>query len=745
MRDDGYWELTIADANARADEFSGLDIADVDSDGNCELVCGGKGEGAVAWFRPATRESGEIDTGVKCHVGLALYDIDGDGKCEAVLGVARAMDADEWTIVCYKMRDCMEGAWDRYVIDPAFNGPPHDILFADADGDGKTELVVSSCGVDDPGIHVYRFGGDFSRPWEKRTIARGYFAEGTAIADLDGDGRMEALCGPNMYKAPAEGPYTGEWTHSVYAPNHREMCRTALCDITGDGTMDILCVDSEFLDGTFSWFENRSKTDTVCPWVEHVVETGLVYCHTLDAVRQADGSVRVLLAEMAQGGWHAPKNHDARVILYTLADGGKTVTRELVSRGEGTHQARLCDIDGDGEEEIVGKTWDAYDHNPKVQIWKHRAEKPACAKLKHRFVDRNKPATGIDLVTGDLTGNGVPDIVCGRWFYENPGEVRHEIPYIEQAIAVYDIDGDGRCEVIGIRRPENPAPWHQFYQNLSSEIVWLRPIDAAAGRWECHRVGCGHGDWPHGCLVAPILPHGQLALILGYHSAQRGVVPPEIFEIPKNPAAGLWPVRDLAPISYGEEFLVCDVENCGRADIIAGPYWLVNHGDGTFEPIRIAPEGMEAARTALGDFNHDGRTDVVLGMEVMDYPNQHIPYSKVVWLENPENPREVPWKAHTIDSVRCAHSIAVCDIDADGEGEILVGEHDPFWPYRSRCRTLVYKAADAGGYAWKSYTADERFEHHCGMKAVELSPGRLSILSHGWKEERYLHCWELEE
>jgi hypothetical protein len=39
---------------------------------------------------------------------------------------------------------------------------------------------------------------------------------------------------------------------------------------------------------------------------------------------------------------------------------------------------------------------------------------------------------------------------------------------------------------------------------------------------------------------------------------------------------------------------------------------------------------------------------------------------------------------------------------------------------------------------------DDRFEQHDGTKIIELSPGRLGILSHGWVESKYLHLWEPE-
>ena len=77
-----------------------------------------------------------------------------------------------------------------------------------------------------------------------------------------------------------------------------------------------------------------------------------------------------------------------------------------------------------------------------------------------------------------------------------------------------------------------------------------------------------------------------------------------------------------------------------------------------------------------------------------------------------------------------------------GEVEIVAGEHDPFYPYRARCGLFIYKKADPAGRSWKRYQLDDRFEHHDGARIVTLSPGRLGIVSHGWRDSLYVHLWE---
>lgn len=277
---------------------------------------------------------------------------------------------------------------------------------------------------------------------------------------------------------------------------------------------------------------------------------------------------------------------------------------------------------------------------------------------------------------------------------------------------------------------------------LSGRIWWIKPIDPLNGKWEEHLIGKISGDWVHGSLIAPLLPGGKLALVICYHNSQAKGIPPEIFEIPDDPKITPWPGRVLANVKYNEEVTAFDIDNDGLLDIVGGQYWFQNQGDGTFKAY-MTDEKSKAARIGLSDVNKDGGMDVIVGQEDMDYPGKFVPLSQFFWLENSKDPAQVPWKKHVIDILRCVHSLAVADIDGDGENEIIAGEHDPFWPYRKRCRLMAYKKANPQGTAWYRYLIDSRFEHHDGAKIFEIEPGHLGILSHGWKDNKYVHLWEI--
>jgi hypothetical protein len=725
------WELTILDGMpAGVTSLGSLAVGDIDGDGRQEIVTGGTG--ALLWYRPATGERGRIAAGA-FGVGLALEDLDGDGRPEVV--TAEETGGPQ-RIVWYRPEGGLDGPWQRHIIDDACDGSAHDILFADMDGDGVRELIANAAYCARPGLFIYRRPADYTTPWHKHVVDQGVFSEGVSIGDLDGDGKLDLVHGPYLYLQPAAGPYAGRWTRAVFAANFREMCRTALVDIAGDGRLDIVIAESEYLDGRFSWFQNRLREDSAHPWVEHEVGGSWYYAHSLQAWPDPQtGQPNVLIAEMAAGGWEAPRNWEARVLYLSSADHGATWQRDPVSQGQGTHQAIAYDVDDDGAWEVVGKQWQV----PAVQIWDRPARPSLSVRFHHHLLDRDKGYTATDIVAADVDGDGRNDVLCGGCWYRNPDWQRFDIPGIHQVVNAYDLDGDGREEIIATKQRAGASTG---YDGLTAELVWLKPVDPAQGKWEEHAIGVGQGDWPHGTLVAPLLPGGKLALVAGYHNAEDGVRP-QLFAAPDDPVASPWPARTLADITYGEEFVAADITGDGSLDLIAGPYWLENMGEGRFEPRQITDLVPDVARVRAMDVNGDGRLDVVLVQELLDFSTRVAGFGAVAWCEQPPDPRG-PWLVHVIDRVRSPHSLDVADLDGDGEPEVIVGEHDPFYPYRTRSRLLVYKKADPQATAWKRFVVDARFEHHDGTKVISVAPGRLGIMSHGWTDSRYVHLWEVE-
>ena len=131
------WEYVILDAvPPDMTQVSGMAAADIDGDGKTEVVI--IGTGSVVWYRPSTSEKGIVANG-SFGVGVALEDIDHDGHKEIVTGknvVASAQSPERWVLCWYKSGTNLNDSWTEHVLDSDTAGHPHDLVFANLDGDG---------------------------------------------------------------------------------------------------------------------------------------------------------------------------------------------------------------------------------------------------------------------------------------------------------------------------------------------------------------------------------------------------------------------------------------------------------------------------------------------------------------------------------------------------------------------------------------------------------------------------------
>lgn len=737
-----YWELSILDGEARCAVFG-----DFDGDGRLEIVT------KLRWFRPETHDRGEIEGGIPFDaVGVVAGDIDGDGRAEVVsvtlLDSPTERKSGEdyfFSLRWYKPTQDLSEPWECHEFCIPKRGHPHDILIADVDGDGRNEIVVVRMYIARPGVYIYRPGADIRSPWIETVVQCGTSGDGTTIGDFDGDGKVEIVAGPFLYHSPEGGPFADGWIQTNLAPGLRDMCRATSIDITGDGVPNIVVAESEYPDCRVSWFEHSGGR-----WTEHALDAPFDFIHSLDSWRESDGSVSVFLAEMNQGGWDAPYNHDARLVRYNSRSRGESWTREILSQGYGTFQAFGVDVDGDGEREILGAPAIT---GTNVCVWKKRERPSFPLRYRHRFMDRVKPWTGTDLLVADVDGDGRQDVVCGAWWYRNPTWERYTIPDVFQIINAYDIDGDGKLEFIATTAANTDSDY--WYNKLSSELYWVKPIDPLQGAWEMHYIGTAAGGegthgWPHGTTIAPVLPGGQLAFIA------RGSGPIELYQIPRDPKllAEPWPKRIFTEAVDADTRMVpVDLNGDGKLDLVAMWTWLENLGDGTFRSHRITDRfdpnvekhtGFRGGEHVVADIDGNGLLDVIACEENVDWTSrpQLSHFALLAWFENPGDPTKGPWKRHAIDAIRSPHSLAVADLDGDGQLEIVCAEHDPFKVERARPKMYVYKRDDPQGRSWTRHIVDDRFDNHVGAQLIALGDGKTGILSHGWIECGVVHLWE---
>ncbi|MCL1856486.1 MAG: VCBS repeat-containing protein [Kiritimatiellaeota bacterium] len=180
----------------------GMGCGDVAGNGRSDIVLTG------GWLEaPADPEKGEW----KWHPDFAdapwewcgsnpmiVADIDGDGQCEVISGKAHGYGL-------WWAKRAKDGAWAYHPID-LFNAQYHDMQWVDIDGDGQCELVTGKrhrahCGNDpgehdDVGIYYFKWTGE---GFAKQVIDYGPIGQcgglgiHFALADLRKTGRLDII------------------------------------------------------------------------------------------------------------------------------------------------------------------------------------------------------------------------------------------------------------------------------------------------------------------------------------------------------------------------------------------------------------------------------------------------------------------------------------------------------------------------------------------------------------------------
>jgi hypothetical protein len=690
------WSLTIIDAEPPNSDLGSLACGDIDGDGHVEVVVAGTR--ALSWYRPAKLEHGVIDSGPVFQVGVTLVDLDNDGVLELVIGDCdppkhlfiykpgptpsgkpEIIDRAKSRLACH-----LDAPWRKIIIDDQVAGSPHDVIACDIDGDGVLELVANNIDAH-PGLFIYK-REDPARidgPWHKAVVQTGYFEEGLAAADIDGDGRIELSAGPNLYTQTAGG----EWTRHALAPDFREMCRNAAIDIDGDGVAELVVIESEYMDGRIAWFDH-----TLAGWVRHDLPGRHVFGHSLDARRDSvTGRVTIFIAEMAQGGWNPPYNWDARLLELISDDNGAHWREERVYTGAGTHEAEACDIDGDGEIEYVGKEC----FRPKVQIYKRR--KTPALSFAHAIIDRDRAVAGAGLFVHGQ------DLVTGRYRYRASDWEREALPGVDQVLAAGVYRGKPALIATSLDAPQTLMLLKSTADGVTGE---------ALGVFE----GAPHTAMLH---ASTVYLAGEAGLFSFERRGSSAWAKTHVLggPLPK-------PIRALATVRI----------DC-VSSIVAGPY-LIDRG-----PLRVLID-FDVAQLAVADIDGDGCEEVIAGEYLLDATaGAADPSARLAWFKPRPLDGQIAW--HVIDRLRCPRSIGVGDLNGDGVSELVVGEHDPFKPYRNRSRLMLYQRADPAGRSWMPSVIDDRFEHCNAARVFQLPDGTPAIASQGATEARYVHVWSV--
>jgi FG-GAP-like repeat len=680
-----------------------LAVGDIDNDGLPDAALGSEDPAGAFWYRNPDWTRFPIGAGEFTTDGR-LADIDADGSLDFVVSNLEADRIEWWE---NPGDPAAAEGWTQHTIGAR---RAHDLVTADFNGDDRVD--VATYRKRDPSEVVW-----FEQPdeptseWTRHEIATELPGEGLAAGDADGDGAVDLVASHFLFRN-ADG-VGGSWEQADLAQDWGDDVRPGVADIDGDGNTDIVLGPAEDLEGPVIWLAGPDFT------ARHpVTEEVLVGNHTLE-VGDVDGDedADVVTGEMHTGG--------ARVVVFENDDG--SFTAHLVSDG-GTHNARLADMNGDGQLDIVGKNYDG----PKaVEAWLTSA-RPATALDRWQRVtldeDRDTSSRGnayLGLAAGDLDGDGHTDMASGRYVYLNPGAdpaspwTRVELPVDVDAMWILDVDGDGRNDVVGEALPE---------------IHWLRP-GADATTYEDSVIADGfvetdHGD-SQGYAVSEI--DGRTALVF---TTGAGLW---YLSVPDDPSQTPWPATQITAQPTTEDVLaVGDIDGDGCTDVVGSlerthPHWFRNPcgAGGEWGAFEIGSTENFADRAVLADLNGDDRLDLV----ITDENSEEGAVVRTFWFEAPADPTEEGWERRTIAEQASTNSMSVADLNEDGLPDVVTGE------INGDERVVVWENVDSAS-DWVPHLVDRGQESHLGAVVVRLdAEGTPGIVSIAWDEHELMNLW----
>ena len=343
--------------------------------------------------------------------GVALGDINNDGRIDIIAG-AYWFEAPGWVK--------HEIASPQYFS--AKNGFSNSFLnfTMDVNQDGWTDVIRISI----PGEEAvwYENPKNNSGHWRMHTILNNAGNESPAFVDVDGDGRPDILCNDPVakemiwMKSPSIKGDT-VWHRYVIASGNipgvdRYTHGLGFADMNGDGRPDAII--------TKGWWE--MPADPKQPnWLFHQADLGedCSQIYTLDV--KGDGKINLVSASAHRYGiWWHEKSID-------INGNEKWIHHLIFNEFSESHGLALADINGDGHPDLItGKRYFAHNGNdpgafePAVLYWFEFIPGKIPKWIPHRI--DNDSGVGLQVIAKDINSDGLVDIVLcnkkGLFFFE---------------------------------------------------------------------------------------------------------------------------------------------------------------------------------------------------------------------------------------------------------------------------------------------------------------------------------------
>lgn len=259
-----HWNKTVVDSYLYY--AWGIHIADIDDDGDNDIVATGRYADDVIWYRNhdhfgwgtgngSAWDEFYIDNGFNDAAGVWVEDMDGDNDLDVVVGSA-------WNsgVVWFEAPSDPTGSWTKYTID---NTPRYvyDVQTADIDHDGNPDVVIGC--MYDRMLRWYKAPDDpTSANWVGHDIyssTSNLYCHNIWVDDIGNDGYYDVVMSRDWYdevwwfEAPDVPESTNSWPRYIVENSLRNSRGVFIADINNDNIQDVVAAGYE--QNLVKWYE----------------------------------------------------------------------------------------------------------------------------------------------------------------------------------------------------------------------------------------------------------------------------------------------------------------------------------------------------------------------------------------------------------------------------------------------------------------------------------------------------------
>jgi len=526
---------------------------------------------------------------------------------------------------------------------------PTALALADLTGDGRPDLVVA----DSLNIRVLRGLGDgsFGAPGDDIPAGRGVTA--LAISDLNGDGKADVVAVDDGDQLPRAGTVTillGQGNGSFASPPNVVSTGTgssgvALGDYNRDGKTDLAVSNAG--DGTVSVLLGDGRGGFAAG---QTAAAGEEPADIASGELTGDGRLDLVVVN---------RNTDMVSVLDGIGDGGFRAPRSFVSGSEGSEPTTVAvgDLNDDDKLDVVVSNKRSSDASVLLGSGRGSLTSP------RTFVADQEPRA---LLVRDVTADGLPDVVTVNQGTDTPN------------LAVLAGLGDGSLraveDVMTQPQPSAVVTGDADNNGLADLIVSQLPLQAPAlGSLRILRAQADGSFGPPSTLVstgdaiAAVAADFNVDGVLDVAAVNRSTSTVSVFL--GRASGGYGALRDYAIGTGATAAMATDLNADGRPDLVVSRQAngagavdvLLARADGTFAAARSASIGAGPVGLDDGDFNEDGKRDLVVANSVAN--------DLSILLGNGDGTFR---PATAVASSGGPRAVTVADFDRDGFDDVAV-------------------------------------------------------------------------